>query len=199
MLCYCFNCYSRPTLLLLVIFPSLGMSEKTEKVTIASSRSFWWLWRLLQRAVFSWITVWRASKEQLNVFGTKLNLKGPPLISKATNGYFGQGVWNWIKRNVPRFEKILPDANNKNFIRSFLPAGAGKFPPVTRRNRRQSLPAEIFACIRRYFCTRQFYSVISDFRASVFFYGIYYVSWIGVVLSRMVKFLGPQHDNVESL
>ena len=32
-----------------------------------------------------------------------------------------------------------------------LPAGAGKFPPVTCGNRRQSLPAEIFACIRRYF------------------------------------------------
>ena len=32
-----------------------------------------------------------------------------------------------------------------------LPAGAGKFPPVTRRDRRQSVPAEIFACIRRYF------------------------------------------------
>ena len=35
-----------------------------------------------------------------------------------------------------------------------LPAGAGKFPPVTCGNRRQSLPAEIFACIRRYFCLR---------------------------------------------
>ena len=35
-----------------------------------------------------------------------------------------------------------------------LPAGAGKFPPVTRRNRRQSEPAEIFACIRRYFYLR---------------------------------------------
>ena len=35
-----------------------------------------------------------------------------------------------------------------------LPAGAGKFPPDTRRNRRQSLPAEIFACIRMYFYLR---------------------------------------------
>ena len=35
-----------------------------------------------------------------------------------------------------------------------LPAGAGKFPPVTRRNRRQSVPAEIYACIRRYFYLR---------------------------------------------
>ena len=28
-----------------------------------------------------------------------------------------------------------------------LPAGAGEFPPVMRGNCRQSLPAEIFACI----------------------------------------------------
>ena len=51
-----------------------------------------------------------------NFFGTKSNLKGSPLTSKATNGYFGQGVWNWIKGNDPRFEKIRPDANNKNFM-----------------------------------------------------------------------------------
>ena len=51
-----------------------------------------------------------------NFFRTKSNLKGSPLTSKATNGYFGQGVWNWIKGNVPRFEKIRPDANNKNFM-----------------------------------------------------------------------------------
>ena len=82
-------------------------------------------------------------------FGTKSNLKGSPLTSKATNGYFGHGVWNWIKGNVPRFKKIRPDANNKNFmwitcgrritcqlraetagnryLRRFLPASAGIF------------------------------------------------------------------------
>ena len=66
--------------------------------------------------LFFWITVWRASKEQSNFSGTKSNLKGSPLTSKATNDYFGQDVWNWIKGNVPRFEKIRPDANNKNFM-----------------------------------------------------------------------------------
>ena len=35
-----------------------------------------------------------------------------------------------------------------------LPAGAGKFPPVTRRNRRHLVLADIFACIRRYFYLR---------------------------------------------
>ena len=32
-----------------------------------------------------------------------------------------------------------------------LPAGAGKIPPITCGNRTQSLPAEIFACICRFF------------------------------------------------
>ena len=56
-----------------------------------------------------------------------------------------------------------------------LSAGAGKFPPITRENRRQSLPAEIFACIRRYFYLR--ISVLAAFagifaRASFTVYGI---------------------------
>ena len=101
---------------------------------------------------FFWILVWRASKEHFNAFGTKSILKGSPMTSKETNGSFGQGVWNWIKGNVPRFEKIRSDANIETSCE--LPAGAGKFPPVTRRNRRQSVPAEIFACIRRYFYLR---------------------------------------------
>ena len=101
---------------------------------------------------FFWITVSRASKEHFNVFGTKSKLKGSPLTSKATNGYFGQGVSNWIKGNVSRFETIRMDANKKTSCE--LPAGAGNFPPVTRRNRRQSVPAEIFACISRYFYLR---------------------------------------------
>ena len=63
-----------------------------------------------------WITVRKASKEQSKFFGTKSNLKGSPLTCKATSGYFGQSVWNWIKGNVPTLEKIRPDAKNKNFI-----------------------------------------------------------------------------------
>ena len=100
---------------------------------------------------FFWITVWRASKEQFNVFGTKSNLKGSPLASKATNGYFGQGVSNWIKGNVPLKKSDWTRTIKTSFE---LPAAAGKFPAVTRRNRRQSVPAEIFACIRRYFYLR---------------------------------------------
>ena len=66
--------------------------------------------------LFFWILIWRASKEHFNTFGTKSNLKCSPSTSKATNGYFGQSHWNWMKRHVPRFEKIRPDANNKNYM-----------------------------------------------------------------------------------
>ena len=92
---------------------------------------------------FFWITVWRASKEYFNVFGRKSNLKGSPLTSKATNGLvkvFGTG-WKETSR---RLKKSASTRTIKTSCE--LLAGAGKFPPVTRRNRRQSVPAEIFAC-----------------------------------------------------
>ena len=101
---------------------------------------------------FFCITVWRASKEHSNSFETKSNLNGSPLTSKATSGYFGQSVWNWIKGNVPSpFPLKKADLTGTIKASPNLPAGAGKFPPVTCGNRWQSLPAEIFACIRRYF------------------------------------------------
>ena len=81
----------------------------------------------------------KSQQGTVQLFGTKSNLKGSPLTSKATSGYFVQSVWICIKGNVPRFEKICLDANNKNFM--WITCRCG--------NRRQSVPAEIFACIRR--------------------------------------------------
>ena len=56
---------------------------------------------------------------------------------------FGTG---WKETSIG-FKKSAPtrtiEASRK------LPAGAGKFPPVVCENSRQSLPAEIFACILR--------------------------------------------------
>ena len=66
---------------------------------------------------------------------------------------FGQSVWNWIKGNLPfpfPFEKKTVMTGTIKASPN-LPAGAGKFLPVTRGNRRHSLPAEIFACMCRYF------------------------------------------------
>ena len=84
-----------------------------------------------------WVTVWRASREQSNFFETKSNLKGSPLTSKATSCYFGQSVWNWIKKmSLSPF--LLKKANltgTKKFSPN-LPTGAGKFPPVTCGNRK---------------------------------------------------------------
>ena len=102
--------------------------------------------------LFFWITVWRASKEHSNFFGTKSNLKGSPLTSKASNGYFGQGIWNWIKKPSRGLKKIARTQTIKTSCE--LLAVAGKFPPVRRRNCRQSVPAEIFACMHRYFYLR---------------------------------------------
>ena len=73
-------------LLLLVISPSLGMSEKIKKVTIASSRSFLMVVMTFSASCFFCITVWRASKEHSKSLKTKSNSKGSPLASKATSG-----------------------------------------------------------------------------------------------------------------
>ena len=74
-------------------------------------------------------------------FGTESNLNGLPLTSKAVSGYLGQSVCYWIgglrKSTLTRTIK----ASGK------LPAGAGKYLPVTCGNRRQSLRAKGFACI----------------------------------------------------
>ena len=70
--------------------------------------------------------------------------------SKAASGYIGQIVRHWIMGNVPRFEKKSALTGTVKVSCKSL-AGASKFPPVTCGNHRQSLPAEIFACIRRYF------------------------------------------------
>ena len=101
-------------ILLLYIFPSLGKSEKTEKMTTASSLSFWWHWRLFQRAVFLDKGL-KIQQGTVQLFWSKIKFEAP-LTSKATSGYIGQSAWNWIKGNVPRFEKIHPDANKKNFM-----------------------------------------------------------------------------------
>ena len=94
-----------------------------------------------------WITVWRTNKEQSDFFGTKSYLKGLTLTSKTASGYFGQSVWNWIKGNVPRFEKSALTLAIKASCK--LPAGASNIPQVTGGKRGQSLPAEIFACLCR--------------------------------------------------
>ena len=90
--------------------------------------------------------------EQSNFFGTESNLEGLPLTSKAASGYFGQIVWDWSKRLSLDLEKSALTRTIK--VSPNVPAGAANFPPVTCGNRRQSLPAEIFARIRGSFCLR---------------------------------------------
>ena len=80
-------------------------------------------------------------------FGTESFLEGSPVLSKAASGYIGQIFQYWMKGNIHRFEKSRPNRNKKTSRE--LPASAGEFSPVTCGNRGQSLPTEIFACIRR--------------------------------------------------
>ena len=100
-------------LLLLDIFPSLGMSENNQKVTTASSRSCWC--EEFSSELCFWDNGLKSQQGAVQLFVTETNLKGLPLTSKAASGDFGQFVWNWIKGNDPRFEKIRPDTNNRGF------------------------------------------------------------------------------------
>ena len=95
-----------------------------------------------------WITVWRANNEQSNFFLEQNQI---------------WRVYHWLQRQqvvtmVELFDTVYKETS-LGLKRSALtgtvkasrklPAGAGKFPPFTCGNRRQSLSAEIFACIRR--------------------------------------------------
>ena len=83
----------------------------------------------------------------VHFFRNKKNSKCFPFTSKAASGYFGQILWYWTNGTTLHFNistlACTIEASRK------LPAAAVKLPPVTCGNRRQSLPAEYFACIRR--------------------------------------------------
>ena len=72
-------------------FPSLGMSEKTEKNNCQFSIILMVAKNFSAGCVF-WIRVWRGNNEQSNFFGTKSNLKGFPLTLTEASGYIGRIV-----------------------------------------------------------------------------------------------------------
>ena len=86
-------------------------------------------------ASFFWITVWRASKEQSNFFWNKFKFEAFTIDFKGNK-------WLLWSRCLELDKKIRPEVARTRTIKTSceLPAGAGKFPPVTRLNRRQSLP-----------------------------------------------------------
>ena len=142
-------------LLLLVIFPSLGMSEKTEKVTTASSRSFDGSEDFFSELLFLDKGL-KSQQGALQLFWNKIKFEGFTIDFKSNKWL----LWSkrleldTRKRPFPLFFWKKTDLTGKIKASPNLPAGAGKFPPVTCGNRSQSLPAEIFACIRRYFYLR---------------------------------------------
>ena len=100
-----------------------------------------------------WITIWRANKEQSNFFLEQNQiwrvhhwLQRQQMVTLVKVFGTGKKETSWVLQKFARTRTIKTSCE--------LPAGSGKFPPVTCRNRRQSVPAEIFACFRRYFYLR---------------------------------------------
>ena len=123
----CFKCYWRPT----PTFAGYLSFTRYEWENRKSDNSQFPIILIVvmnfSASCFFCITVWRASKEHSNCFETKSNLKSSPLTSKATSGYFGQSVWNWIKGNVP-FPLKKADLTGTMKASPNLPAGAGTMP-----------------------------------------------------------------------
>ena len=101
-------------LLLRDIFPSHGMSEKNQKSDNSQFPIILIVVKTFSASCFLDSGL-MSQQGTIQIFGTESNLKGLPLTSKATSGFFGQNVWNWIKGNVPGFEKFRSDTNNKGF------------------------------------------------------------------------------------
>ena len=99
-----------------------------------------------------WITVWRANMEQSNFFWNKIKFEGFTIDFKGNKWLLWSKCLELDKKTSRGLKKSARTRTIKTPCE--LPAGAGKFPPLTRRNRRQSVPAEIFTCIRRYFYLR---------------------------------------------
>ena len=145
----CFKCYSRPTPTFAARLCSTRYEWKNRKSDNSQFPIILMVVKTFLASCFFRMTIWWANKEQSNFSGTELNLKGLPLTSKVTSGYFGQIVWNWIKGNIPGFEKFrwheqwrlhvnylraqvnyrqLPaETAGNRYLRRFLPAPAIKF------------------------------------------------------------------------
>ena len=95
----------------------------------------------------------KSQQGTLQGFWNKINFEGFTIDFKGNKWLLRSRCLELDKKKRPEVSK--KSARTRTIKTSCeLPAGAGKFPPVTRRKRRQSLPAEIFACIRRYFYLR---------------------------------------------
>ena len=128
----CFKCYSKPTPTFAGHFFFTQYEWENRKSDDSQFPIFLMVVKTFSASCFSDNGL-KSQQGTVQTFWNKI--KSSPLTSKATSGYFGQSNWNWIKGNVHKFEKIRPDANNKNFmetagnryLRKFLPASAGNF------------------------------------------------------------------------
>ena len=89
------------------------------------------------------------------------------MTSKALSDYIGQIVPNEMKRDVPKLEQSALTGTKK--ASHNLSALEGKFLLVTCGNRRQSLPVDIFAGIRRHFYQNVLHAAIAGTFAGAIF------------------------------
>ena len=82
----------------------------------------------------------------VQLFRNRIKFEGSTIDFKGNKWLLWSNCLELDKRKHPWVWKI-PLTRAMKASRK-LPAGAGKLPPVTRGNRRQSVPAEIFACTR---------------------------------------------------
>ena len=79
----------------------------------------------------------------VQLFWNKIKFEGFTIDFKGNKWLLWSRYLELDKKKRPEVAKIARMRTIKTSCELF--AGAGKFPPVTRGNRRQSLPAEIFA------------------------------------------------------
>ena len=97
----------------------------------------------------------KSQQGTVQFFWNKINFEGFAIDFKSNKWLLWSKCLALDNRKRPfafPFEKA--DLTSTTKASPNLPAGAGRFPPTTCGNRRQSLPTEIFACIRRYFYLR---------------------------------------------
>ena len=142
-------------LLLLFLFPSLGMSEKPEK----NENNQFLIILMVVKTFSASCFLDKGLKSQqgtAQLFSNKIKFEGFTIDFKSNKWLLWSKSLELDKKKRPFLPFFLKKADLTRTIKvpPNLPASTGKFPPVTCGNSRQSLPAEIFACIRRYFYLR---------------------------------------------
>ena len=147
----CFKCYWRPT-----PFAGYLFFTRYEWENLKSNNSQFRIILMEVKTFSASCFLDKGLKSQqvtVQLFRNKIESEGFTIDFKSNKWLLWSKCLELDKRKRPFPPFLLKKTDLTGTIKASpnLPAGAGKFPPVTCGNRRQSLPAEIFACIRKYF------------------------------------------------